>query len=215
MSTLISRLPIAAALLALTGADFGYQTIKPQVLVKEQKSVPDIWVLDFNFRGPRFISTNVPGKGRKLVWYMTYKVSNKTGKQRLFIPHFLLETDTGKVYRDVVLPQAEKAVIAREDPTRQLLNSVTIADEIPNTPSESVPVERYGVCFFEDVDPKARQFKVYVTGLSNGYLTVSDSKDKTDVTRRKTLQLDFLKRGDEFLPDEKEIRFSGYEWIYR
>jgi hypothetical protein len=214
MQTILG-LPIAALLVAVCGADFGYQAVKPQILVKEQKDIPDSWILSFEFRGPRFIPTNVPGKGRKLVWYMTYKVSNRTPKPRLFIPHFTLVTDTGKVYHDVVLPQAEKAVIAREDPIRPLLNSVTIADELPPTPSESQLVERHGVCFFEDVDPKARQFTVYVTGLSNLYLTREDDKTKAKVTKRKTLQLDFLKQGDEFLHDEKEIRFAGYEWTYR
>ena len=149
----------------------GYEEIKPQIFELEKKTVPDIWALDFGFRGPRYITVDIPGEGRKLIWYMTYTVLNRTGAPRRMIPEFTLVTDKGRVYRDLILPKAEQAVTIREDATRKLYNSVTISDsEIPPTPAEGAPVVRHGVCFWEGIDMKeTKAFDIFVTGLSNGY----------------------------------------------
>jgi hypothetical protein len=215
MARLLAGLMLAIGAASAAGAEEGYKLVTPQVLVGEQKSVGDIWVLHFKFRGPRYIMATVPGKGRKLIWYMTYEVVNRTGKPRLFIPQFTLVTDTGKAYQDVILPQAEKAVSMREDPTEPLMNSVTISEPIPPTPAESLPITRRGVVFFEDVDLAAKSFTVFVTGLSNAYTKIADPDSKEQKLLRKTLKIEFLKPGDIYAPDEKEIKLAGYKWTYR
>lgn len=201
----------------LAGGEEGFKDVKPVIYQKENKEVPDIWVLDFTFRDPRYIMVDVPGKGRKLIWYMTYKVVNRTGAPRTFLPSFELVTDQGKVYRDVIMPRAEKQVMLREDPTQPLMNSVSMARPIPPTPKEGAPIVRRGVVFWEDVDMSAKSFSIYVTGLSNGYHKVDDPMNKgEEKLLRKTLKLDFVKPGDVYNPTEKEIRFTGdYTWIYR
>ena len=56
----------------------------------------------------RMITVEIPGKGRRQVHYLYYRVVNRTGKPRMFVPQFTLVTDTGKRYEDTVLPQAVK-----------------------------------------------------------------------------------------------------------
>lgn len=215
MSGLASPLLLLVALCGAEEAEYNVKTVKNVVFDKEKKDVPDIWMLDFKFSNPRYIMADVPGKGRELVWYMTYRVSNPNPVAHRFIPRFTLVTDKGQVYQDVIMPQAEKAIVLREDPTRPLLNSVTIAKDIPATGPEADPTVRYGVAIFEGVDMSAKAFNIYVTGLSNGYVKVSDPKTNEEKMRRKTLELRFAKPGDVYNPHEKEIRFLGDSWIYR
>ena len=67
---------------------------------------------------------------------------------------------------------------------------------------------------FPDVVEKAAdttRFSVFVSGLSNGW-----AEDKDHQLRRKTLQLNFKKIGDEYHLDSREIHFvPPAEWIYR
>lgn len=208
-----------AAGMAGAGGDFGFQAVRPQVLQREIKDVPDIWVLDIQFRNPRYIPAEIPGSGRELVWYMTYKIINHTGAERQFIPRFTLVTDKGEIFHDVIVPRAEAAVRMREDPTnaKSYSNSVTISREpIPPSEPEAAPHVRYGVAFWRNPPLEADSFTIYVTGLSNGYVAVHDPKTGQTELRRKTLKLEFTKPGDDRNVSEKEIRFSGDPtWIYR
>lgn len=216
MAGFASSLVLVAALCGAEQAEeFNVKKVKNVVFDKERKDVPDIWMLDFKFRNPRYIMAEVPGKGRQLVWYMTYSVTNPNPEAHRFIPRFTLVTDKGEVYHDVIMPQAEKAIMLREDPTRPLLNSVTIAKDIPPSGPEADPTVRYGVAIFEGVDMSAKAFNIYVTGLSNGYVKVEDPKTNEEKMRRKTLELRFAKPGDVYNPHEREIRFLGDSWIYR
>ncbi|MBY0588633.1 hypothetical protein K2X85_15785 [bacterium] len=212
----------SALLMVVIGADgpFNFNTVEPNPTDGDQR-VPDIWTLSLNYRSPRFIMVEIPGKGRRLVWYMRYYIINNSGKPRQVIPKFTLVTDKGDVFEDIILPSAQKAVVMREDPTRPLHNSVTIAkDNVPVTPTEGHPLEVHGIAFWEGGEKlmNAKSFEIFVTGLSNGYVKVEgDGKTATEPEMlRKTLRLPFTKPGDIFNPDAKEIRISGSpSWIYR
>lgn len=215
MTGFTSPLLLLVALCGAEGEEFNVKQVKTVVFDKEKKDVPDIWVLDFKFRHPRYIMAEIPGKGRQLVWYMTYSITNRGAEAHRFIPRFTLVTDKGQVYNDVIIPQAEKAIVLREDPTRPLMNSVTISQDVPPTGPEADPTTLHGVALFEGVDMSAKAFNIYVTGLSNGYVKVTDPKTNGEKMRRKTLELRFAKPGDVYNPHEKEIRFLGDSWIYR
>ena len=127
-----------------------------------------IWVLDFAFKPVRLRTVEVPGRGRRQIHYLYYRVVNRTGKPRVFVPQFSLVTDTGKRYEDVVMPQAVQLIQAREDPTIPLLGAVNIMGMIPPSTKEGVDDAVFGVAIWEGVDPKADAFNVYVRGLSDG-----------------------------------------------
>ena len=207
------------AIALLGDGPFNFKEVEPNPANGDQR-VPDIWTLKLNYRNPRYIMVDIPGKGRRLIWYMRYYVVNDTGKPRHVIPKFTIVTDQGDVYEDVVLPSAQRAVMVREDPTMQLHNSVTLAkDPVPYTPVEGRPIQIHGVAFWDGGEElmKAKSFEVFVTGLSNGYVKVEPKQDGADAEMlRKTLRLPFSKPGDVFNPDQKEIRIGGSpSWIYR
>src|SRR5437660_1125186 len=188
---------------------------------KDDIHKPDgkIWVLDFKFYDPRQITVDIPGRGRKICWYMKYQVINNTNEPRYFIPDFVIVTPDkpGAVYHDQVLPKVQEAVRQVEDPTGYLdiKNSVTIASKpIPPTKPNAAPRAVMGMAIWDDIDPEANRFSIFVSGLSNGWSLAEIPPDNKQIVRRKTLQLNFKRLGDRY--NSGEIRFvPPVEWVYR
>ncbi|RUL88407.1 hypothetical protein [Tautonia sociabilis] len=185
-----------------------------------------VWVLDFAFKPLRTWTIDIPGKGRRTILYLYYRVINRTGKPRMFVPQFFLETDEGKRYPDVVLPQAVEVVRAREHSKPPLLGApilgaVQITGMIPPSEKEGVDEAVHGVAVWildRDI-ARSDSLSIYVRGLSDG-LQIADggpdgSGDEATV-KYKTLRIDFATPGDEFDVREREFRLKAppYEWVY-
>jgi hypothetical protein len=152
-----------------------------------------------------------------------------------FVPEFLLESpEYHKAYTDRYIPLAMQAIRAREDrrppvwskkdktiKRKPLRSSVEMATEI------KVGETLWGVATWEEVDPRIDRFYIYVQGLTNAYRFKDDPKKfKPGAPRSayrktllKTLKLNFWRPGDEFYPEESEIRRGGkktpdYEWLF-
>jgi len=188
------------------------------------------------------IKVNIPGKGERIVWYLWYQVINNTGQQVTFVPDFELVTHDDRqvmTYGDQILPEAQEAIARIEDPNGyyKIKNSVTISsDPIPPSLPKAVARPVTGVATWIDpneIDPdddnatKAKKkalpklaecnhYSIFVAGLSSG-LSVTDPVAKGDppVIRRKTLQLQFKRLGDQYYMKSDEIRFIKSEWLYR
>src|SRR5206468_187786 len=92
----------------------------PDLIDSEHPEKPDskLWVLHFRFKDPRLITVDIPGRGRKLCWYMWYQVINNTGQTHTPTLDFELVTlDKPGVYQDEVLPKVQEAIKKIEDPT--------------------------------------------------------------------------------------------------
>ena len=175
-----------------------------------------IWVLDFAFKPVRIITVEIPGKGRRQVHYLAYRVINRTGKPRELVPQFTLVTDTGKRYEEAVLPKAIKLIQAREDASIKRLGAIEIDGVIPPSTKEGVDQAVYGVAMWEGVDPHADGLKIFIRGLSDGWKDVPSPDGGKPVTKYKTLRIDLIRRGDHRNLNEKEIQLAEppYEWIY-
>ncbi|GBD36915.1 hypothetical protein HRbin36_02044 [bacterium HR36] len=120
---------------------------------------PDLWTLDFSFKAPRTIEVDVPGRGRRIVWYLWYQVSNDTGQARRFSPRFLWVVVTpGRegAYTDEVLPTAVEKIRSLEDPqgVYPIHTSISITTvDIPHV---------------QQFDPQGKRiaFPEYVTGVA-------------------------------------------------
>ncbi len=191
---------------------FNVHLVDASVLPRDKEG---IWVLDFAFKPLRIKTIELPGKGRRILHYLDYRVVNRTGKPQNFVPQFTLVTDTGQRKEESVLPQAVTLIQAREDPSIRLLGAVDIMGVIPPSTKEGVDDAVYGVAVWEGVDPKADALHIYVRGLSDGYKLVAPPDGGASVARYKTLRIDFLRRGDERNLNEKEIQLNDppYEWI--
>jgi hypothetical protein len=195
-----------------TGPEPNVSLVDTAVLPRDKQG---IWVLDFAFKPIRMRTVEVNGK-RRNIYYLYYRVVNRTGAPRMLVPHFTLVTDTGKRYEDIPLPMAVKLIQAREDPTKPLLGAVDIMGMIPPSTKEGIDDAVYGVAVWEGIDPHADAFKVYVQGLSDGYQVIEPPQGGKPIVRYKTLRIDFLRRGDARSVHEKEIELLDppYEWIY-
>jgi hypothetical protein len=214
---LLILVPALSLVVAQTVGPFNEREAKRQANIQDIHLGEKIWVLDFKFKDPRLITIDIPGRGKKVVWYMWYQIVNNTGEPRTFIPEFeLITLDKHTVHKDQILPKAEEAIKKIEDPTGYLdiKNSVTIATQpIPLTRPNSAPRPVTGVAIWDDVFkdmPDTTRFSIFVTGLSNGWSMV----DKGPL-RRKTLQLNFKRLSDRFHLDA-EVKFvSPAEWLYK
>jgi len=209
---------------------------------REVKSVPSqldkigVWAMDFRFKDPRMLTIKLPGRGERVVWYMWYQVINRSGKPQEIQPYFELVTlDNPGRYRDEILITAEEAIRKVEDPNnyQKIKNTVRIS-EVPIPPSkpadEAFPRAVTGVAIWDAgpadpklFDPKHRElrettrFTVFIGGLSNGLVEVdAPAPGLPPITQRKTLQLNFMRKGDRFSTDSRDIEFvSPSQWIYR
>jgi hypothetical protein len=206
------------------------------------KSVPsefdkaDVWGMDFVWKDPRIIKVKLPVRGERICWYMWYQVINYTGKPREISPYFELVTlDHPGLYRDEILITAEEAIRKIEDPTgyQNIQNTILIGKfPIPpsKSPDEAFPRKITGVAIWDagPVDPAKRdpkfkelsdttRFSVFIRGLSNGFVeTDSPVPGETSITKYKTLQLNFKRKGDRFSTDSRDIEFvSPAQWTYR
>jgi hypothetical protein len=201
----------------------------PDLIDSEHPEKPDskLWVLHFRFKDPRLITVDIPGRGRKLCWYMWYQVINYSKDPHTFIPDFELVTqDKDGVYADQILPSAQEAIRKVEDPTDllKIKNSVTIAaDPIPPSKKDGPTRAVTGVAIWDDKDiSESNRYSIFISGLSNGVALTDPVEPKANepkgkqVVRRKTLRLDFKRIGDQYYQDAREIHFMGpATWTYR
>jgi hypothetical protein len=192
---------------------FNVQHVDASLLPRDKQG---IWVLDFAFKPLRMITVEVPGRGRRQVHYLGYRVVNRTGQPREFVPQFTLLTDTGKRYEEAVLPKAVRLIQEREDGSIPLLGAVDIAGVIPPSTKEGVDDAVFGVAMWDGVDPHADRMSIYVRGLSDGYQQVTPADGGKPTVKYKTLRIDLIRRGDARNLNEKEIQLNdpSYEWIY-
>lgn len=228
----IATLALAVSLTAWSTV-FAQKLNKSEKEIKPAPNVQDIdditkenskvWVLNLIQQDPaiRQITVDVPGKGRKVCWYMWYTIINNTGEPRYFNPKFeLMRHDKNVVYVDQILPKVQEAIQKVEDPLDYLKvkNSVTIGAEPipPSKKTDAAPKKVTGVAIWDDVDPETSNFSVFITGLSNGYSVTDPAPPETDpIVRRKTLQLRFKRVGDPYAQKAVDIKFQPpEEWKY-
>ncbi len=193
---------------------FNVQLVNAALVPRDKEG---IWVLDFAFKPLRIRTVEIPGKGRKQVHYLYYKVTNRTGKPRMFVPDFIMVNEAGQQFHDSVIPQAVPIIQAREDATIPLLGAVNIMGIIPPSTKPDVDDAVFGVATWDKWDPKSDRFSIYVRGLSDGYKVVPPPPSGGKPTvKYKTLRIDFIRRGDEHNLSEKEIYLNDppYEWVY-
>jgi hypothetical protein len=215
---------LAAVLSHVSGVQAQKIEVKPEINVEDKddprKADSKIWVLDFKLNAPRLITVDIPGRGRKLCWYLKYQVINNTKEPITFYPDFeLVTTDKPGVFHDQVLPKVQEAIARIEDPTgyQELHNSVTIAGKpIPPSKPNANPRAVNGVAIWDDVNPDANRFSIFVSGLSNGWSLAEIPPDNKQIIRRKTLQLNFKRFGDRYYQQSGDIRFvPPAQWVYR
>ncbi len=196
-------------------------------IATNQKLVNNVWALELTIKPCRMMWVDVPNPNgkfdRKLVWYLWYHVKNTSDQSVKFLPEFTLHLkDVDKYYKDRLIPVAVEPIKQREDPKRNIHDSVSIT-EVEIAPAGQSGDEVWGCACWEDIDPTTDEFSIYVHGLTNAYqMEAVDNPDGSgkmwDYTY-KTLQINFSRRGDEFHEHSGEVRLGDsegveYRWVY-
>ena len=63
----------------------------------EPAIVSRAWAFDFEYRTPQLISIPTIEGQIRWFWYLTYKVTNNTDRERLFVPEITLATEMGDI----------------------------------------------------------------------------------------------------------------------
>jgi hypothetical protein len=192
---------------------YNYQMVNTALLPRDRE---DIWVLDFAFKPLRIRTVEIPGKGRRPVHYLYYKVVNRSKEPRMFVPQFVMVNEEGKKFEDQVVPEAIPVIRAREDETIPVRGAIDIMGIIPPSTKQGVDDAVYGVAVWDNWDPKSDRFSIYVRGLSDGYKETPNPGGGKPTVKYKTLKIDFIRRGDERNISEKEIELGdpAYSWVY-
>ncbi len=125
---------------------------------------PTSWELSFTCQAPRPIRVAVPGqKDLATFWYVPYTVTNQTNSEQVFVPDFVLYTDTGQILR---AGQDVPGVVFRK--VKQTLNEPLLRDQadVSGTLLRGANNAKQGVMIFTDIDPAAGSFDIFVGGLS-------------------------------------------------
>ncbi len=176
-----------------------------------------IWVLNFSFKPLRIKTVEIPGKGRRNIHYLYYKVVNRTGSPRMFVPQFIMVNEDGKKFEDQVIPQAVPPIQAREDRTIPVLGAVNIMGVIPASTKPNVDDAVYGVAVWDQLGPQGRPFQ-YLCARTIGRLQGSARTQRRQANRQVqdlTHRLHPSGRRPE-CEREENIEFNDppYEWVY-
>jgi len=187
------------------------------------------WQLDFEFEPPRTIQVRLPGQARpKTFWFMRYIVTNRTGEDQIFVPDFVLYTDTGQVLRaGRNVPTAVFKAIqeAYDEPLMKEMTAMT------GKLLQGEDNARQSVAIWPDFDPQAGGFDIFVGGLSGetaeielpAPITVTEmdytgtvrtvTKDRLVLT--KTLDLKYAIPGEAEARTTTEPKLKARTWIMR
>jgi hypothetical protein len=181
---------------------------------------PIAWEFKFDYDTPRRIVVSVPGTDApQAYWYITYTVTNNSDKEQMFLPVFEMLTKDGTVIRsdNKIPPQVFDAIKKQEK--KPFLETFPKVEGLLRLGEDQA---RDGVAIWPEPSPRMGQFSIFVGGLSGETAALKDSagqpvkdKDGNPVILRKTLQLNYIVRGDGVYPGEEEVNENPKDWVMR
>jgi hypothetical protein len=181
---------------------------------------PKSWELKFEHGTPQRIVVDLgDGQSPRAFWYLTYTVTNTGNVELPFFPVLELMSKDGQIARsdDKVPPQVFNRIKAREK-NNFLESQYAIGGELRIGPDQA----REGVAIWPEISAEMGNFSIFVSGLSGEYTFLKDATgaevkttDDKPVILRKTLQLNYLIRGDEVYPGEDVVNENAEEWVMR
>jgi hypothetical protein len=211
-------------LAALATVSLAPVAFSPQPAVAQSFRTPSpypiAWQFDFTHSTPKRIVVKAPGDDIAYAyWYMTYKVTNNTREERMFLPLFELMTKEGKLIRanSNIPPAVFDTIKQREgnhflEPPLQMHGVLRLGED----------QARESVAIWREPHAEMGSFSIFVTGLSGESVTLKDSdgnimkkEDGTPFILRKTLRLNYIVRGDAIYPGEDDVNENPEEWVMR
>jgi hypothetical protein len=138
--------------------------VVPVVAAPKPSQVPVSWQLDIDLKHPRAVELTMPGRTEpERFWYIRYTVTNRSGRDCIFVPEFVLYTDTGQILRaGYGVPTAAFKAI------KQIHNEPLLKDTTSMTGKllQGEDNAKDGLAVWRDFDPAAGEFDIFIGGLS-------------------------------------------------
>jgi hypothetical protein len=197
---LVRTIVAAAALLAVAQSVLAFPKPAP---------VPYRWELKFQAGDLRLYLDEATGDS---YWYFLYEVTNRTGRDQLWAPSFVLFTDVGEILRsgdDVPARITRDLFDLLGNPLLQEQTAVigTVQQGRENLIEGFViwPARRLDV----------NELSLFVGGISGETARVQNPVTGEDVILRKTLQRDYLIPGDAVARGSDPVDLVAERWIMR
>lgn len=153
----LTAVAVVLAAIVIAAASYAAPAPKPS-------EVPVSWQLEIDFHKPQAIRIRLAGEDKpRLFWYLRYTVTNRTGADRIFVPEFVLYTDTGEVLR-----AGQKTPTAVFEYVKKLRNDPLLKDMAGMTGKllQGEDNAKSSVAIWPDFDPAAGEFEIFIGGLS-------------------------------------------------
>jgi hypothetical protein len=181
---------------------------------------PGHWTLNVRYEHPQQLVLPWGPRGEQRFWYMIVTVTNRTGMDVEFYPQCDLLTDTFQI-----VPAGRGVPAVVFDMVRQrhasrypLLESL---QSVPNRVLVGEDNARDIAIIWQDFDPQATGFKVFMSGLSNETAMIAHpvardaDGNPVPVFLRKTIEMSYGLRGDPGLRQSVEVVYRGQGWVMR
>jgi hypothetical protein len=145
----------------------------PLVAAPQAGLISPSWELDIEFFDPQRITVSTP-TGTQTYWYVLYRVINRTGKDVRFFPSARIVTNTLKVVDagNGVHPSVYDAIAARHRGDFPFFAPPTRVTGLLLQGAENA---RESAAVFQQFDPEASSFKVYLGGLAGEKVRVNNT----------------------------------------
>ncbi|HUO09560.1 MAG TPA: hypothetical protein VM008_14720 [Phycisphaerae bacterium] len=201
-TTLITAALVSAGTLSLAPSARAFPT--PSI-------VPVSWELNFRHGDLQRLITSVNGQS-KTFWYMRYTVINNSGKDVLFTPDFQLSTDTGQV--QTAFKDVPNEVTNRITAMYKSATPLYGPNEILGKLLQGEDNAKDGIIVFSNIDPAARDYQVFIAGLSGETAQVDNPVTHKPAVLQKTLILDYTVPG-EAINIQPAPKLKAVKWVMK
>jgi hypothetical protein len=174
-------------------------------------SVATRWELEFKPGDLRLYMD--PGEGEvEAYWYFTYMVTNRTGRDQVWAPTFVLFTDEGEILpsgRGV--PSRVAADIQELLANKFLEHQNEIIGEIYHGRDHA----KEGLVVWPARTLDINEMSLFIGGVSGESVEIENPVTGRKVVLRKTLQRDYLIPGDAAARGSKPVEMKSQQWVMR
>ena len=189
---------------------------------------PVSWELGFEHGTPTRITVKTAGADApKAYWYMTFKVTNNTREDQLFLPVFEMVDDKGNVHRsDKAIPADVFTAIKQQERKKLMEPLAAVSGKLLQGEDQA----RDSVAIWEEPVERMGTFSIFVSGLSGEAVWYKDGKateardmkwaaglkpEEAGAILRKTLHLQWQVPGDDVYQGRDVRVLKTEEWVMR
>ena len=201
--TLFAGMTALAAILTWQGVLLAFE---------EAGVVPKSWLLTFTHDQPRTIAVTLPDGSVRWFWYLSYKLVNHTGEDRMFIPEFTIATDAGDIISSGQnVPAAVYPAVAEKLGNPLLESPADIVGKILQGPDYA----RESVAIWPVPDHDVDQMSIFVGGISGETATVTNPMTGEKVLVRRSRMITYATPGTVVNPEDQPTKLLSETDVMR